>query len=169
MTAGAVLVTGAHPTISPLLLYVAAEFPVYEGKPRVLIYQSALYKRIIPEATRRFEKQGIGLLRMVKSAPGEKIGSGPREASLRLMRERMFRETSPRAGIFVGGMQGISDELRLLRSTVPGSWSYPIARPGGESADLVEFAPEPLRELLTESAVYPTVARRIVEDLALRV
>jgi len=168
LTAGGVLVSAMHPTVAPLLLHVAAEFPVAADQPRVLIYQSALYESVIPPTTRRFEEQGVGALRIVESSPDDNLESGRREASLLLMRERMFKETTPRAGIFIGGMDGIKAELHLLRSVIPGSWSYPVAKPGGVSAELTEYAPKEVRELLSESAVYPTVFRKIVEDLTSR-
>src|SRR5690242_534250 len=54
LTAGWRLVTAAHPTIAPLLLYVAAELSV-EGDRRISIYQSELFSEILPAATRRFQ------------------------------------------------------------------------------------------------------------------
>lgn len=44
LTAGWRLVTAAHPTIAPLLLYVAAELDV-EGDRRISIYQSESFRR----------------------------------------------------------------------------------------------------------------------------
>src|SRR5207248_3048115 len=56
LTAGFRLVTAAHPTIAPLLLYVAAEFPAAPS-PRVVVYQSDLFADVLPSATRRFEAE----------------------------------------------------------------------------------------------------------------
>ena len=61
LTAGFRLVTAAHPTIAPLLLYVAAEFPS-AATERVAIYQSELFTDVLPAATRRFEAEGVGRL-----------------------------------------------------------------------------------------------------------
>jgi SLOG cluster3 family len=168
LSAGGRLVSGAHPTITPLLLSVAAEFPAREDKPLVLAYQSALFESVLPAAVRRFESDGVGELRMTPAVPGDSTGPGRWEASLRLMRERMFTETQPAAGIFIGGMEGIAAELRLLRELMPNAALYPVARPGGESARLLEFAPPQVRELLAESGAYPTVFRKVVDDLASR-
>lgn len=166
LTAGGVLVTGAHPTIAPLLLYVAAEFPIDPNRPRVLVYQSALFESVMPPATKRFEEDGVGSLRITEAVPGERPDPELWHGSLRIMRERMFSETVPRAGIYVGGMRDINTEFQLLRNRKPTVWPYPLARPGGEAAHLVEFAPEPMRHLLAESNIYPTVFRKVVEDLA---
>jgi hypothetical protein len=168
LTAGGTLVTGAHPTIAPLLLYIAAEIPHDPADPRVLVYQSALFESVMPKETKRFEEEGIGSLRMTEAAPGDQPVPGQWSASLRIMRQRMFSDTNPRAGIFVGGMQDISTELELLRERKPPVYTYPVARPGGEAASLVQFAPEQIRELLSTSYIYPTLFRKVVEDLAFR-
>lgn len=168
ISAGATLVTGAHPTITPLLLDVASEFPVRVNAPRVLVYQSALFEEVLPRAARWFAEDGVGELRMTKAAPGDRIEPGFRAESLSFMRETMFTQTHPAAGIFIGGMQGITAELHLLRELVPEAAIYPLARPGGEAAQLLEFAPPEVRQLLAESAVYPTVFRTVVDDLASR-
>lgn len=169
LSAGGTLVSGGHPTISPLLLYVASEFPVREGSPRVLIYQSALFESVLPPAALRFEAEGVGALRMTEAVHGDSIERGHRDASLRLMRQEMFTQTHPAAGMFIGGMEGITAELHLLRELAPDAWLYPLAKPGGEAAQLLEFAPQEIRQLLAESAVYPTVYRKVVEDLVRRV
>jgi hypothetical protein len=168
LSAGGTLVSGAHPTMAPLLLDVASEFPVREGAPRVLIYQSSLFDSVLPPAARRFEEGGVGALRMTSAASGDMPQPDRRAASLRLMRETMFTETRPAAGIFIGGMEGIATELHLLHELRPSALLYPLARPGGESARLLGYAPEKVRDLLAKSAVYPTVFRVVVDDLASR-
>jgi hypothetical protein len=166
LSAGGTLVSGAHPTITPLLLYVAAEFPVRAGEPRVVAYQSALFEPVLSAAARQFEADGVGALRMIPAAPGDHPEPGRWHASLRLMREAMFTETRPAAGIFVGGMEGVTDELNLLRALRPHALLYPLARPGGEAAGLLDFAPAELRAALAGSAAYPTLFRQVVDDLA---
>src|SRR5215216_4797755 len=54
LTRGYTIVSAAHPTIAPLLFYVAAEFPETEHA-RVRIYQSLLFESVLPTVTRRFE------------------------------------------------------------------------------------------------------------------
>jgi hypothetical protein len=168
LTAGGIIVTGAHPTIAPLLLYIAAEIPIDPDHPRVLIYQSALFESIMPKETRRFQQKGVGSLRITEAVPGEEPIYGHWDGSLKIMRQRMLSETNPRAGIFVGGMQDIRTEFYLLQERDPAAWVYPVAKPGGEAARLTEFAPEPVRELLSEGDVYPTLFRKVIQDLASR-
>ena len=168
LTAGGTLVTGAHPTIAPLLLYVAAESSTTPEKPRVLVYQSELFENIMPRETRRFEADRIGKLNLTPPVPGERPEPGHWDGSLRIMRERMFNETRPRAGIFIGGMSDIGSECELLLDQQPRPIIYPLARPGGEAAKLMEFAPDSLRSLLSEGDIYPSIFRRVVSDLAKR-
>jgi SLOG cluster3 family len=168
LTAGGIIVTGAHPTIAPLLLYIAAEFPRNLIHPRVLIYQSGLFESVMPKEATRFQNEGIGSLRITKAAPGDRPMYGHWDASLRIMRRRMFSDTYPEAGIFIGGMHSIREEFELLREINPAVLTYSLARPGGESARLVEFSPGSIRQLLIEGNIYPTLFRKVVEDLASR-
>jgi len=168
LTAGGTLVTGAHPTISPLLLYVAAELPKDVDGPRVVVYQSALFGNSMPAETRRFETEGVGRLCRTDAAPGDRPEYPHWHESLRIMRDRMFAETHPRAGIFIGGMQDISVECALLRALRPEPVIYALARPGGEAAKLMEYTPPSLQRTLTEDDVYPSVFRKVISDLARR-
>ena len=165
LTAGGVIVTGAHPTISPLLLYVAAEFPTDPERRHVIVYQSGLFENVMPEETRRFEELGVGYLRITESAPDDKPMAGQWHRSLQIMREQMFNETSPAAGIYIGGMADITTEFEMLNAHTPHPRAYALAAPGGEAAKLVQYAPEPLQELLANSNVYPTVFRDVINDL----
>ena len=163
LTAGGIVVTGAHPTIAPLLLYVAAEFPV--DYPRVIVYQSGLFENRMPAETLRFREDGVGDLRIVPPVAGEEPVPGKWDKSLFLMRQRMFDQTNPIAGIFIGGMEGVRQEFEMLtrRNTV--LRSYALGGPGGEAAKLVDFSPPYLRDVLSMGNVYPSIFRKVVDDL----
>lgn len=164
LSAGARLVSAAHPTIAPLLLYVAAELPE-AAEPRVIIYQSDVFDNVLPEAIRRFEAQGVGTV--IRTEPADEEPPDPAQApqSLDLMRRRMLTETEPRAAIFIGGMEGIPQELDLFGELCPGSPAYPLGQPGGASRELAEASTSPLRPLLLESKIYAAIGRAIVEDI----
>lgn len=163
LSAGMHLVTAAHPTIAPLLLYVAAELPG-EIDPEVSVYQSQLFEDVLPAATRRFEIDGIATIHWTPAVEGESISPDNRAKSLRLMRQQMLEETKPAAACFIGGMDGISEEFALFSELRSGAPTYPLAAPGGEARRLVEEMPEPLPEL-AESRIYPAVWRRVLADL----
>ena len=167
LTAGARIVTAAHPTIAPLLLYVAAELPA-ETPRRIVTYQSELFKDVLPAATQRFRDEGIGEFIWTAAAPGDTPEPGEREASLQIMRERMLGETEPSAAMFIGGMQGIPDEYAMFISRSPGAPVYPLGSPGGEARRLIEGLDSPLREELMSSRLYPALWRSVLKDLAAR-
>ncbi|WP_133285898.1 hypothetical protein [Mycobacteroides franklinii] len=167
LSAGGSLVTAAHPTIAPLLLYVAAELESSDT-PQVVVYQSAVFDDILPEATRRFEADGIGTIIRTPAAKDEAADPAHAPVSLDIMRRQMLNETRPAAAVFVGGMKGIPTEYALfaeLRSKRP---MYAFGFPGGEARWLAESASaqSSLHELLASGNVYPAIARELVRDVA---
>lgn len=167
LTAGMRLVSAAHPTIAPLLLYVAAELP-REQHDLVDIYQSQLFEDVLPTATRRFEAEGIGRVIWTPAAHGDRPEHGAWDASLEIMRRQMFQETEPVAAVFIGGMEGIPAEFNLFQELFPGRATYPIGRPGGEARALARELDSPLREQLLEANVYPELWRSVLSDLRSR-
>lgn len=161
---GGYLVTAAHPTISPLLLYVASEL-TKKDHPRVVVYQSAVFDSILPEATLRFELDGVGTVIRTAAVGDEPPDPAQAPRSLMAMRRQMLTETEPIAAVFVGGMTGIPEEHQLFTSLRPGAPTYALGRPGGAARDLIDLSPAALRSVLAKGDVYPAVARRIVDDL----
>ncbi len=164
LTAGLRLVSAAHPTIAPLLLYVAAELPS-ERSEQVVIYQSQLFEDVLPTATRRFEAQGVGRIIWTPAAEGDRPEPGQWDASLERMRRQMLSETMPAAAVFIGGMRGIPDELAIFNEVCPGRPAYPLGKPGGEARALALESVSPLREQLLTGAVYPSLWRTVLNDL----
>lgn len=172
ITAGGVLATAAHPTIAPLLLYVANEFPRdLTSNVAVHVYQSRLFEDVLPSETSRLFEMGAGQPHWTRAAENERPEPGHWNESLRIMRRQMLREQAPAAAVFVGGMQGILDEFKLFREMYPTRPTFPLARPGGEARQLVVQAElaglsTELRQMLATSDVYPAIFRRVVDDLA---
>jgi hypothetical protein len=164
LTAGFRLVTAAHPTIAPLLLYVAAEFPSESGE-RVAVYQSDLFADVLPVATRRFEADGVGRLIWTAAAKGDLPEPGAWDDSLSVMRRQMLGETEPVAACFVGGMEGIQTEYSLFTELFPEHPTYPIGRPGGEARTLVGSRDSTLTDQLANNGTYPALWRAVILDL----
>lgn len=165
LTAGGRVVTAAHPTIAPLLLYVAAEQPVTQT-PAVTIYQSEVFEGYMPEAIGRFQSDGVGVV-MTTPKVGDELPD-PRHApnSLGLMRRTMFDDPMLVAAVFIGGMRGIPLEHALFTQLHPQLPTYAFGQPGGEAALLVAASPPELRAPLADGVIYPALARSIVADLA---
>ncbi|CQD20996.1 hypothetical protein BN1232_05112 [Mycobacterium lentiflavum] len=164
LSAGARLVTAAHPTIAPLLLYVAAELPE-RARSLVIVYQSAVFDGRMPEAVSRFSDERIGTIIHTPAAPGEPPDPTRAPKSLAVMRSQMLTETRPDAAIFIGGMYGIPEEFALFTERRPANPTYALGFPGGAARGLAETLDSPLRELLLGGTVYPTIARAIVDDI----
>lgn len=161
------IVTAAHPTLAPLLLYVAAEFPP-STEPLVLIYQSLLFDNVLPTATRRFEAAGVGTLVWTEAHEGDHPEPGKWESSLEIMRTQMLEETNPDGAVFIGGMEGIQTEYALFRDKLPGRPMCAVKRPGGEAARLGDLEMRSGLVDLKQNVTYPTLWRdfiRIVRDL----
>ena len=154
------LVLGGHPTISPLVLKVAAESSTRDPS-RVMIYQSRMFASLVTDETLRLEREGYGTIRWTEAVPGDSPEHGLEHLpSLEVMRIAMLHEVKPVAAFFVGGMQeGITLEYVLARYLLPGSPIFCIAGPGGDAAGFssVGDLPKSLAESLRTSRLYPAV------------
>jgi hypothetical protein len=124
--AGGRLVFGGHPTISPLVLLIAGEL---NQSDVVDIYQSRWFSASISVETMRMVGMGYGRIRWTDRK--ESL-----EASLREMRVRMFQETDPIGGVFIGGMSGLYEEFELFHEYLPHRPRVPLAGPGGAASSL---------------------------------
>ena len=172
--AGARLVFGGHPTISPLALRQAMGFfdHIDDGQKPMVIYQSDFFEAVIPIATRMIEQSHFGELKVTAKVEAGPDREASRAASLREMRERMLMETQPIAAIFIGGMEGVEDEYELCRELVPDSIRYLIGAPGGAAQRLLEDNPavshhanDELNRILSKSTAYPYVMAKILDHL----
>lgn len=175
---GGKLVTAAHPTIAPLLLYVATEQSgesdtateqPEKSDQRIIVYQSRAFEDVLPVETKRYQDKGIGEINWT-----DRIGDEPPDPkfaprSLKKMRCQMLKESKPVAAVFIGGMKGISDEYNLFHKLYRAAPVYAFSRPGGEARKLVGKSPEKLQPELAKSDVYSTLARYIVNDIASKV
>jgi hypothetical protein len=150
---GAVIVSGGHPTITPLLQYVCAEYG-YENT--LIVYQSDRFRDSIPEETWRLSKDGWGALHFTKS-------SGDRARDLEVMRTEMLTAQPLVGAIFIGGMEGIADEHRLVGELAPGVPRLALEAPGGAAATLTGGDVD----LDLGSSRYPILAREIADVLRL--
>jgi len=160
LLAGGRIVFGAHPTISPLVLLVAGEVGRHNA---VKIYQSTLFADQIPVETQRLVDLELGRMHLIDADPSG--GLGP---SLERMRRAMLGDERVAAGVFVGGMEGIHDEYRLLGELQPDAARLPLTAPGGAAREL-EVGDDPVSQRLAPMLAderYPAIARRLVNALS---
>lgn len=86
-----------------------------------------------------------------------------REASLLYMRRQMISDCQ--AGIFLGGMKGISDELKLFEQANPQSPVWLITRPGGRTARIVAEREAPSHWRIESEYAYETIGENIYNEI----
>ncbi|SNS65667.1 hypothetical protein SAMN04488107_3344 [Geodermatophilus saharensis] len=162
ITANGRLVFGGHPTITPLVLRVAAD---HDARNAVDVYQSDEFRDQITEPTRDLERQGFGRIVATPTV-------GDLRENLALMRREMIGGSPDlAAALFIGGMEGILDEFDWVGELRPSVPRLPIAAPGGAAAMLSAQGPDgrPLPpEVLgwLRSPRYPLVSAELVRYLA---
>lgn len=119
------LVFGGHPAISPLVEHAARSLGLLD---RVHIYQSLYFERDIPEAAKKF-------VNLHWTATGPDRGT-----SLTLMRREMLDSSNNRqsfqAAVFIGGMDGIDEELQIFRKAHPSAALIPVGSTGAAALNL---------------------------------
>jgi len=142
---GGRIVFGAHPSISPLVASVAAEYfpPNPEAQIRpVVIYQSKAFEEVLPNDTWDLYRYGFADLVWTEAKGGEhyKVGEpASRKCPLSLteMRTRMIDEQQPAAMVVVGGMDGVFEERELFRKYAPPDAPvYAALETGGAASSL---------------------------------
>ena len=137
----ATLVFGGHPAITPMIRLQVAQ----SGRPvgnTILMYQTRFHERSFPEDNRFFER--VVLVNAV-----DRNEKASLEAMRRSMLDRRFR-----AGIFIGGMEGVSDEYAMFREMHPKTPAFPVASTGA-AAGIIYAADQRL------SAIHPELSTEI--------
>jgi len=141
------IVFGAHPTISPLVLSLAAE---RNAKHHVAIHQSRWFDAEIPADTLRLQELGFGDIEWHDQGNDQ-------ASSVRAMREAMIPGVD--AGVFIGGMSGILEEARIAQEA--GARCFALAGPGGAARALSQAD----GVQVFDGPKYPEIAARIVDEI----
>lgn len=130
------LVWGGHPAITPIVWETCSQFGV-EYQEWVSLYQTLFFEDEFPEDNDRFGNTKFT----------EKFET--REESLFHMRTKMFSDSSFSAAVFVGGMDGIIDELNLFQELQPDGAIIPVASTGGAALQILEHSTADEEDLLS--------------------
>ncbi len=143
-----VLVFGGHPAITPLVRLVARDMDV-AVRDRVVLYQSLKFVHEFPPEVTEFER--------VEKIPAV---DDDRDRSLAAMRTAMLTGHTFRAGVFIGGMDGVEDEFDLFGRHHPTLPRYPVATTGAAARILFDRSPGAFPpELATDYAYFPLFQR----------
>jgi len=142
---------GGHPAITPLIRVVAESMGV-TGPNRIRLFQSAWFSDKLPDDNAAFQTYELT------------NRGNTEEASLEIMRFKMLDSAPFRAGVFIGGMEGVEAEFDLFRRRHPQAKLLPIASTGGAALHTFRDHQQALdlpTELLSQYA-YPSLFRRLL-------
>jgi hypothetical protein len=142
------LVWGGHPAITPMIWAIAESLGIDYGS-WVRLYQSRFFEDEFPDDNRHFHN-----VTFTQAVEGDVNGS------LRIMRERMFRETRFDAAVFIGGMGGIVQEYELFRELQPKAAMFPVVSTGGATLDVARRMRTPKRSDLGHDLDYIALFHR---------
>lgn len=115
---------GGHPAISPLIYQIAKNYLGDKDAP-IRIYQSEWFKDLTPAEIKYFGN--------IVWTPK----CGDMNSSVQLMRKRMFEDNKDTScAVFIGGMEGIIDEVKKISSLCPNIKMLPMASTGCASAKI---------------------------------
>lgn len=145
------LVWGGHPSITPLIRFVVDRMNV-DLKRHITLYQTLFFEDKFPPDNFAFEN--IVLTERKNN----------REESLELMRSKLINENEFKAGIFIGGMEGINDEYVMFKESHPNALILPIASTGAAANILYENQPQDFDIRLKNDYAYMALFRDLLND-----
>lgn len=127
------LVWGGHPAITPIIHDIFKKRG-FDYNKHITIYQSNYFSEKMPKENQQFDN--VILTQEVRCHADEKRNISE---SLAIMRKRMLTDNPIYAGVFIGGMEGVLDEYKLLKFYSNGkSKIFPIASTGAAARILYE-------------------------------
>ena len=144
------LVWGGHPSITPLIRYVMNVLKV-DSKEHITLYQSMFFEKSFPKDNFAFENIKLTEKRDTILE------------SIMHMRIKMISENDFSVGIFIGGMEGITDEYNMFKKYHPDALVIPVASTGAASKLLYEKIPN-LNKRLENDYAYMSLFRDLLKE-----
>jgi SLOG cluster3 family len=145
------LVWGGHPSITPLIRYVMERMNS-DLKQHVTLYQSFFFKDKFPDDNYSFEN-------IIHTE-----STGELNSSIEIMRQRMLGDNEFKAGVFIGGMEGIFNEYDLFKSLHPTALILPVASTGAASKIVYANSEAKLNSRLAGDYAYMALFRDLLSD-----
>lgn len=144
------LIWGGHPAITPMIRVVAESIGV-SVQERIILYQSRYFEEYFPK-----DNEAFAQIRLTPRL-------ATRDESLRLMRDQMLSKHSYKAGVFIGGMEGVEDEFHLFRQYHPDALILPLASTGAAAQILYQQNQDNLPKSLSDEYSYFSLFRRLLQ------
>ena len=127
------LVWGGHPAITPIINDIFKKRG-FDYNKHITVYQSNYFSGKMPKENQQFDN--VILTKEVRYYADEKRNIAD---SLTIMRKRMLTDNPIYAGVFIGGMEGVLDEYKLLMEySNEKARVYPIASTGAAALNLYQ-------------------------------
>ena len=149
-----ILVWGGHPAITPIIRTVSENLNL-DCKNHLILYQSNWFEGQFPQDNDAFQK-------VIYTKKKETIAE-----SLKEMRKHMIEDYAYKAGIFIGGMEGVQEEFDAFSKEHPKARLLPVASTGAAAKIIYnsqkEKFPEALERELTYMNMFKTLLKEIIE------
>ncbi len=145
------LIWGGHPSITPLIRFVMGKMNA-DLKKHITLYQSLYFEDHFPADNFAFENIIL---------TEKKIN---REVSLEIMRNKLIAENDFKVGIFIGGMEGVSEEYEMFTQRHPYALSLPVASTGAAAKLVYDKQPQKFDSRLQNDYAYMALFRELLSD-----
>ena len=149
-----ILVWGGHPAITPIIRTVSENLNL-DCKNHLILYQSNWFEGQFPQDNEAFQK-------VIYTKRKEIIAE-----SLKEMRKHMIEDYAYKAGIFIGGMEGVQEEFNTFSKAHPKAKLLPIASTGAAAKIIYdsqkEKFPKGLENELTYMNMFKSLLKEIIE------
>jgi hypothetical protein len=150
---GGQLICGGHPSMTPLIAMVATDFAYTPdpgdqepSQPPVIIYQSRVYREVLPDATWKLFQTGKAQIRWTEATNNETFvpekGRGQCPYSETLMRRTMIEEKLD-GMVCIGGMEGVQEEVNIFMEQHRDNPVYLLPSTGGMTMELATSSKAP--------------------------
>lgn len=146
------LIWGGHPAITPLIRYVMEKME-YNIRDHVTLYQSGFFRKVFPDDNFSFEDVRI---------TNENYDL---KSSLADMRQEMIVKNEYKAGIFIGGMEGVDDEFAMFREAQPNALILPVASTGAAAKIIYDRLEQKPDVRLVNDYAYMTLFKYLLKDV----
>lgn len=127
------LVWGGHPAITPIIHEIFKKRG-FDYNEHITVYQSNYFAGKMPKENQKFDN--VKFTEAIRNNANE---NDNRAESLAIMRKKMLTDNPIYAGFFIGGMEGVLDEYRLLiKYSKDKPEIYPIASTGAAALILYQ-------------------------------
>lgn len=145
------LIWGGHPSITPLITSVLERYDL-KMSDRVTLYQSKEYENMFP-----LENKDVGNIVITEKKENK-------DASILFMRQKMIKDHTYEAGVFIGGMEGVLEEYCLFKESHPGVKLLPIASTGGAAKILYDKHPKNFDKRLQTELSYTSLFKELLKS-----